>query len=78
MGAPKIMLAMQHHRNQTRAQHLPGEPDVRCELSMGSCLEMPVSFLVLSDSGDEILRVGRNRRNVAGVDPICNDACEAC
>lgn len=35
MGAPKIMLAMQHHRNQTRAQHLPSEPDVRCELSMG-------------------------------------------
>ena len=33
MGAPKIMLAMQHHRNQTRTQRLP--PDVRCELSMG-------------------------------------------
>jgi c-di-GMP-binding flagellar brake protein YcgR len=35
MGAPKIMLAMQHHRNQTRAQHLPSEPDVRCELWLG-------------------------------------------
>ena len=35
MGAPKIMLAMQHHRNQTRAQHLPNEADVSCELSMG-------------------------------------------
>jgi c-di-GMP-binding flagellar brake protein YcgR len=35
VGAPKIMLAMQHHRNQTRAQHLPSEPDVRCELWMG-------------------------------------------
>jgi c-di-GMP-binding flagellar brake protein YcgR len=35
MGAPKIMLAMQHHRNQSRAQHLPDEADVRCELWMG-------------------------------------------
>ena len=35
MGAPKIMLAMQHHRNQSRAQHLPGEVDVRCELWLG-------------------------------------------
>lgn len=34
MAAPKIMLAMQHNRRQTRSQ-LPAEADVRCELWMG-------------------------------------------
>jgi c-di-GMP-binding flagellar brake protein YcgR len=34
MAAPKIMLAMQHHRNQAHGQ-LPGEADVQCELWMG-------------------------------------------
>ncbi|HEV3010817.1 MAG TPA: flagellar regulator YcgR PilZN domain-containing protein [Burkholderiales bacterium] len=32
--APKIVLAMQHHRNQAHGQ-LPGEADVQCELWMG-------------------------------------------
>jgi c-di-GMP-binding flagellar brake protein YcgR len=34
LSAPAIMLAMQHNRNQGRAQ-LPAEADVRCELRMG-------------------------------------------
>jgi c-di-GMP-binding flagellar brake protein YcgR len=34
MTAPAVMLAMQHHRNQTRAR-IPSAADVRCELRIG-------------------------------------------